>query len=105
MSIYVERAFEGGSKPKAEEIAEYSRNVVQELQGWEFIEDVEVLLPTWIDVAYTWSWPNSRWRKAAMRTLESYEIYRVGRYALWVFHGIADSIRDGLYAGAAFREY
>jgi hypothetical protein len=27
----------------------------------------------------------------------------VGRYARWVFQGIADSIRDGLLVGASFR--
>jgi hypothetical protein len=27
----------------------------------------------------------------------------VGRYARWVFQGIADSIKDGFYAGACFQ--
>ena len=29
-------------------------------------------------------------------------IYMVGRYR-WIFQGIADSIKDGFYAGASFR--
>jgi hypothetical protein len=27
----------------------------------------------------------------------------VGRYGRWIFQGIADSLRDGLFVGAALR--
>jgi protoporphyrinogen oxidase len=104
VSIYVERAYVGGQKPTAEEIQAYGEAVVRELQEWEFIKDTEVVDPTWIDVAYTWSWPGSRWRANALKRLEENDIVMMGRYAKWSFQGIADSIRDGLYVGAASRE-
>ena len=59
---------------------------------------------TWIDVAYTWTWPDSRWRQLALQQLEKFGIYQIGRYGRWEFQGIADSIRDGLFAGASMRK-
>jgi len=103
VSIYVERAFRGGPKPAPEEIRQYSQATVRELQQWGFLGDAEVVDPTWIDVAYTWSWPGSRWRATALQALERQDIQMVGRYARWRFQGIADSLRDGLYVGAANR--
>ena len=103
VSIYIEKAYEGGRKPAPDEIREYSQAAVRELQQWGFLGDAEVVDPTWIDVAYTWSWPGSRWRAAALKALEEHDIQMVGRYARWVFQGIADSLRDGLYVGAANR--
>jgi protoporphyrinogen oxidase len=103
VGIYVERAYRGGARPAASEIASYSKAVVAELQEWGYINGVDVAHPTWIDVAYTWRWPGSRWRDAALRLLESYDIYPVGRYARWIFQGIADSIRDGFYSGVSLR--
>jgi len=103
ISIYIERAYLSGKKPSEDEIDAYSRAVVAELQEWGFIEDVEVVDPTWIEVAYTWQWPHSTWRNRALKALQKYDIFQVGRYARWAFQGIADSIRDGFYAGAAFK--
>jgi protoporphyrinogen oxidase len=103
VSIYVERAYRGGQKPPPEAIRKYSQAAVRELQQWGFLGDAEVVDPTWIDVAYTWSWPGSRWRAAALKALEEHDIQMVGRYARWMFQGIADSLRDGLYVGAANR--
>ena len=103
VSLYVEKAFRQGQRPTESEIDRLCRAVVTELQDWGWIADVEVLDPTWIDVAYTWSWPNSKWKDEALELLEQHDILQVGRYARWVFQGIADSIRDGLVAGAALR--
>lgn len=103
VSIYVERAYLGGQKPSPEVVAEYSKATARELQGWAFIEDVEVIDPTWIDVAYTWSWPGSKWTAAALKALEGHNIMMVGRYGRWTFQGIADSIRDGLFVGASVK--
>lgn len=104
VSIYVERAFVGGTRPTPAEEAAYVRAVVGELQDWEFIGSPEVVDPTWIDVAYTWAWPGSRWRGQALACLEARDIYPVGRYGRWIFQGIADSIRDGLFVGGALKE-
>jgi protoporphyrinogen oxidase len=103
VSIYVEKAYKDGNKPAEESLNQYVAAVVKELQDWEYIGDVEVIDPTWIEVAYTWNWPKSVWTNNAMKKLEEYGIYQVGRYARWNFQGIADSIRDGFFAGASFR--
>lgn len=65
----------------------------------------KVVHPNWVDVAYTWSWPGSRWRYEALGILESSGIFQIGRYGRWVFQGIADSIRDGFAAGSSFRQF
>ncbi|MEZ4869139.1 MAG: FAD-dependent oxidoreductase [Caldilineaceae bacterium] len=103
VSIYVERAYVDGDKPTETEVAHYAENVVQELKAWGYIEEAEVVDPTWIDVAYTWSYPNSRWKEQALQKLEANGIYQIGRYGRWNFQGIADSVRDGFYAGASFK--
>lgn len=104
VSIYVEKAYPEGQKPSADDAKRSCREVVNELMDWEWIGEAEVVDPTWIDVSYTWSWPGSRWRMKSIKALESQDIYPVGRYARWVFQGIAESIRDGLTAGAALRQ-
>lgn len=103
VSIYVERAFVGGETLTQQEVEGYSKAVVQELQEWGYITEAEVVDPTWIDVAYTWSYPNSRWKQQAIQKLEDQSVYQVGRYGRWIFQGIADSIRDGFYAGSSFK--
>jgi protoporphyrinogen oxidase len=103
ISIYVEKAYPGGLRPHAPAIRAYSAEVVRELQQWGFIEGVEVVDPTWIDVAYTWRWPGSSWVREATTRLAEQGIYTVGRYGRWVFQGIADSVRDGLFVGAALK--
>ena len=105
VGIYVERAFAAGERPDAATVAAYCAKVVEELQGWGFIGVAEVVHPTWVDVAYTWSWPGSNWKQQAMQALEQAGIYQVGRYGRWIFQGIADSIRDGFIAGNSFRDF
>ena len=102
VSIYVERAYQGGHKPTAQDIDKYSKRVVDELQSWEFVRNAEVVDPTWIDVAYTWSWPGSTWKEEALAELQKNDIHMVGRYGCWTFNGIAASLRDGMIAGAAY---
>jgi protoporphyrinogen oxidase len=102
-SIYVERAYVGGQKPDDAEIRSYCDAIVRELQAWHWIGDVEVIDPTWIDSAYTWSWPGSKWKAQAISLLEKQEIFQVGRYGRWIFQGIADSIRDGFIVGSSLK--
>ncbi|MDM7274433.1 protoporphyrinogen/coproporphyrinogen oxidase [Sulfurihydrogenibium azorense] len=102
VSIYVEKAYRYGNKPEKSEIEQVCQEIVKELQDWGWIKEVEVVDPTWIDVAYTWSWPGSKWREKALKMLEEYGIHMVGRYAQWVFQGIAESIRNGLVAGGVY---
>ncbi|UCH71511.1 MAG: FAD-dependent oxidoreductase, partial [Thermoplasmatales archaeon] len=96
VSIYVERSYQGGQKPSEPGIRAYSDSVVNELKKWNFIKDIEVVDPTWIDVAYTWGWPGSGWRQQSLDVLEKYDIYQLGRYGRWKFQGIADSVKDVL---------
>ncbi len=103
VGVYVEKAYLGGQRPVEAEAKIACRDVVRELQEWQWVRDVEVLAPTWIDVAYTWSWPGSKWKAKALGVLQEHDIYQVGRYASWTFKGIADSMRDGFISGAIFR--
>jgi protoporphyrinogen oxidase len=103
VSLYVERAFRDGERPSEAAVRAYTTSVVEELIAWGFLDRVEVVDPTWIDVAYTWTRPGSTWRRDALAALETAGIFPVGRYARWSFQGIADSIRDGLSAGTALR--
>ncbi len=105
VSIYVERAYLGGVKPTNEEINRYADAVIKELQDWGFIGNTEVVDPTWIDVAYTWSLPKSNWKPKVLKILEQNNIYQIGRYGRWIFQGIADSIRDGFIVGGSFKKF
>ncbi|PIE31907.1 protoporphyrinogen oxidase-like protein [candidate division KSB3 bacterium] len=105
VAIYVERAFPHGQRLTDEATQRYGQDVIRELQEWQFIGDVEVVHPTWIDVAYTWAWPNSDWRQRALLALEAHDIYQVGRYGQWRFQGIANSLREGLLTGASLKQY
>lgn len=100
VSIYVERAYPNNGKPSNDEIDEYKMAVIKELQEWKFISAIDVVDSTWIDVAYTWSWPDSSWKQQAIEQLEEKDITQVGRYARWSFKGIATSMQDGLRVGA-----
>jgi len=103
VALYVERAYPNGLKPSRVEIEAYTAAVVAELRSWGYIGEPEVLDPTWINVAYTWSYPDSAWRPRAIAALERRGIRQIGRYGQWRFQGIADSIRDGLLAGKGLR--
>ena len=105
VAIYVERAYQAGKKPTEQEIQNYCDAVVKELQDWNYIQDVEVVHPTWVDIAYTWAFPGSRWKERALQALQKHDIYQVGRYGRWAFQGIADSIRDGFILGASLKNY
>lgn len=107
VSIYVQKAYLGNKKPGDEKVEGLSQAVVSELQEWGWIKEAEVVDPTWVDVAYAWSVPGSKWRQSALQVLEAHGIFQVGRYARWLHHltaqGISESLRNGLVAGAALR--
>jgi protoporphyrinogen oxidase len=102
-AVYVERAYCGGEVPTDAERAAFADAAVAELQSSGHLGAVDVVDPTWIDVAYTWSWPGSTWRSRALERLADHGIHQVGRFARWSFQGIADSVKEGLAAGAARR--
>lgn len=96
VTIYVEKAYKGGEKPKDEEIRGLCNSIVKELREWGFIAELEVIDPTWIEVAYTWQYPGSDWCGKTMEVLKKNQIYQIGRYGKWRFQGIAESVKDGL---------
>jgi len=96
VSIYVEKAYSPEKRPKDEEINKLCDEIVKELQNWRFIYEAEVIDPTWIEVAYTWSYPGHEWKQSALDVLRNNDIYQIGRYGLWEFQGIAESIEAGL---------
>jgi len=104
VSIYVEKAYRDGEKPGQETIDRFCDSAIAELQEWGFIEEVEAIDPTWIDVAYTWSYPESTWREAAIAALREINILQAGRYGRWHFQGIVDSIGEGLIVGKIIRD-
>lgn len=95
VSLYVEKAFRGGYTIDETDARRYGDAVIRQLQQWGFIGEVLALDATWIDVAYTWKYPGSRWSDEALEALRACEIYQVGRYARWKFQGIVESIREG----------
>jgi protoporphyrinogen oxidase len=103
VAVYVERAYRGDEPPTAAERSAFADDAVAELQAVGHLGEVDVVDPTWIEVAYTWSWPGSTWRTRALDQLAALGIQQVGRFARWSFQGIADSVHEGLDAGAARR--
>jgi len=103
VSLYVERAFRPGDFGDTGKDADESFGAVEELRRWGFITEVEAVSTDRIEVAYTWRRPGSRWREQALARLQEHDIFMTGRYGKWVFQGIAESIQDGLAAGAAVR--
>ena len=95
VSLYVEKAFRPGHKPHEVALAQLAGEIVAELKAWKYIQDVEVLSPTWIDHAYTWHLPGSTWREDALTYLKEQGIHSIGRYGAWRFQGILESMKDG----------
>jgi len=96
VSIYVEKAYKGGKKLTDYEIKKLCNDIVKELQNWKFIKETEVVDHTFVEIAYTWQYPNSNWLNKAIEILKKHNIIQTGRYGKWKFQGIAESIKDGL---------
>lgn len=104
VSLYVEKAYRAGEKPSPDEIENLCHEIIAELISWKFLAAVDVVDPTWIDVAYTWSYPGSTWKEDLTRALQDHSIIQAGRYARWHSRGIVDSVREGLEVGASMRK-
>jgi protoporphyrinogen oxidase len=99
VGLYVERAYVGGDPPSPDQRDAYRDETVAELQHRGYIGEVDVIDPSWVEVAYTWRRPGSTWRAQALAALEEVGVRQVGRYGIWRFQGIADSVADGLQVG------
>ncbi len=95
VSLYVEKAYLGGTTYPPEDIDALAQSIVNELIDWGFIKSAEITHPTWIKTAYTWSRPNSSWKEKSIELLKSHNIHSVGRYGRWHFQGIAESMQEG----------
>ena len=96
VSVYVEKSYKGGKKLLESEINKLCKMIVDELQEWKFIGDIDVIDWNWIEVAYTFQYSGSNWRENALELLNKNNIIQIGRYGKWKFQGIAESIKDGL---------
>lgn len=103
VSLYVERALRPGAPADPAAEAREDREALEELRGWGFIGEAEVVHSSRIDVAYTWVRPRSRWRERAVSALADAGIVTAGRYGSWRFQGIARSLEEGLDRGAELR--
>ena len=104
VSVYVEKAYPGGKALAAKDIRSVSGYVAKELVRLKYILEPEIIDPTWVPTAYTWRYPGSGWREAAVNILRKNNIYQIGRYGKWKFQGIAESIYDGLNIGKFINE-
>jgi protoporphyrinogen oxidase len=95
VSVYVEKSFRDGERPSRDHISRIVADATAEIRSWGWISEVEVADATWVDVAYTWSWPGSTWREEAIDLLRRHGIVQAGRYGRWVFQGIAESVGEG----------
>lgn len=105
VSLYVEKAYRGGCKPSPRQLAASAAAVVEELRAWGWLDTVEVMDPTWIEVAYTWRAPGSCWPEQAMAALARQGIYSLGRYGRWATglleQGLAQALAAGFQSGAS----
>lgn len=91
VGVYVEKAYFKREEPNIEK---YKKDVVEELQRWGFIGEVEVIDATWIEYAYTWLY-DKQVREKSLKILKEMGIESIGRYGKWKFQGIAESFREG----------
>lgn len=103
VALYVEHVRRGDRPIGDDEAHGLAAATVGELQAMHVIGATEVVDPTIVDVGYTWAWPGSTWRERAIAALAEVGVDQVGRYGRWRFQGIAESVADGLAAGAAAR--
>ncbi|MBN1793583.1 MAG: protoporphyrinogen oxidase-like protein [Candidatus Omnitrophica bacterium] len=95
-SLYIEKAFTGGTALSMDERQHIARSMIDEVTEMEFISSVDVYDVTWIDVGYTWNYPGSSWRERAIALLQEQDIFPLGRYGLWQFQGLAQSVEEGM---------
>ncbi|MFC1522189.1 FAD-dependent oxidoreductase [Elusimicrobiota bacterium] len=103
VSFYIEFSFRENRKPSQDKISLIAKRTEAELKRLKWMGDAIICDPTWIDAAYTWSYPDSTWKERSIKALKAHNILSIGRYGRWVFQGIAESIKEGLAAGKSFK--
>jgi len=102
-SLYVETGFRRDHRPSELDLARKCAEIRDELVAIGMVGEVLVEDRCWVDCAYTWRRSGSDWAESVVSSFAAHRIHSVGRYGRWRFQGIADSFRDGLFAGAAIR--
>jgi len=102
-SLYIALAFRGGEKPSNEDLKRMIKKTEDELKEYGFIKKVLVADPTWIEIAYTWRKPGSRWVENYLNKLTEKDIFSLGRYGRWNFQGIAESLKEGIFVGSVLK--
>jgi protoporphyrinogen oxidase len=103
-ALYVETAFPGGRRLTADDTRVAVNEIVTEIRECALIDGVEVVDPTWVDVAYTWRKPGSDWASRAISACQACGLRPAGRYGRWRFQGIAASLKEGLNLGMEWRQ-
>ena len=94
VSIYVERAFQDYDPDFSTQL--YAQEVERQLKAWGWIENVKTVSVSHVPHAYTWLKPNHQREQNIADLLEKYGILSTGRYGVWKFCGISESIEMGL---------
>ncbi|MCM8813055.1 MAG: FAD-dependent oxidoreductase [Candidatus Omnitrophica bacterium] len=105
VSLYVEKAYPGGTALSPRQIAAICREITNELNDWGYIDAIVALSPQWIDCAYCWSFAGSAWKDAALSFLAGQGITQLGRYGRWNRQGMSDCLRQGLTVNCAWQNY
>lgn len=71
-----------------------SKKVIEELQSWNWIGEVNAVSIDWVECAYTWQY-NKEDVPNAIQWLKERNITSTGRYGKWKFQGLSQSIEDG----------
>lgn len=93
VSLSVEMAYHPEDKEFS--LKQKINEIIEELQKWGWIENVITVDPTFVKCAYTWN-KTLEEREMYLEWLKNRDIISTGRYGLWKFQGMAESIQQGL---------
>jgi hypothetical protein len=97
------KIYAGGFVRKDAGLEAFEKDAIKELRSWGYIKTVECKSMNWIEVAYTFNYPQDNWAEDAIAALKRRGIYQIGSAGKWKFQGIAGSIREGIRIGKETR--
>ncbi len=95
VGLSVEIAFGGEYTYDDLDVPFIIQEVVAELKSWRWIKKVITVDPTFVPTAYTWNRTLEE-RETHIKWLADRDIITIGRYGLWKFQGLCESIQQGL---------
>jgi len=91
VSIYIERVFHPSNVPK--KFDNLVQSILNEAQELGLIGEPIYFDYEYIEVAYTWKYPNSKWDREVINSLLNYNIIAIGRYSTWgMIEGIVECV-------------